>query len=112
MANQTVSSGGDITSDDKLWSLLSYLIAPLVPIIVLLMEDKKSRPFIKYHAVQALALSLVVYIGSAILSFIFVGICTGILGAIYLIYLAIKAYQGEYVVIPVVTDFCKKQNWI
>ncbi len=112
MTNQTYTPGGDITSDDKLWALLSYLIAPLVPIIVLLMEDKKSRPFIKYHAVQALALSLVVYIGSAILSFVFIGICTGLAGAVYLIYLAIKSYQGEYVVIPVVTDFCRKQGWI
>jgi uncharacterized protein len=112
MTNQTFVPGGEVTSDDKLWSLLSYLIAPIVPIIVLLMEDKKSRPFIKYHAMQALVLSLVIYIGSAILSFVFVGICTGLAGAVYLIYLAVKSYQGEYVVIPVVTDFCKKQGWI
>lgn len=111
MANQTYS-GGEISSDDKLWALLSYLIGIIVPAIVLLMEDKKSRPFIKYHAVQALALQLVVFIGSFILSFVIIGACTGVLGFIYMIYLAIKAYQGEYVVIPVITDFCKKQGWI
>jgi len=46
----------DVTDDDKLWSLLSWIFAPLVPIIVLLLEDKKVRPFIKYNAIQALVI--------------------------------------------------------
>ena len=33
----------DVTSDDKLWGALSYVFAPIVGIIVLLMEDKKAR---------------------------------------------------------------------
>ncbi|MEW6094359.1 MAG: hypothetical protein AB1531_10390, partial [Chloroflexota bacterium] len=49
----------DITQDDKLWALLSYIFSPLSPLIVLLMEEKKSRPFIKFHAVQALILGLI-----------------------------------------------------
>jgi hypothetical protein len=48
MTEQPVSP--DITSDDKLWAALGYPI-PLVPIIVLLMEEKKERPFIKFHAI-------------------------------------------------------------
>jgi uncharacterized membrane protein len=111
MANQTVSPGGEVTSDDKLWGLLSYLFTPIIPIIVLLMEDKKSRPFIKYAAVQGLAIGVLIVI-MAVLSFLVVpGCIAGLLG-IYAIYLAIKAYQGEYSVVPLVTDFCKKQNWI
>ena len=31
---------------------------------------------------------------------------------IYTIYLAIQAYQGEWVTIPFITDFCKNQGWI
>ena len=46
----------EITDDDKLWALLSWLFWPIA-IIVLLLEDKKQRPFIKYHAIQALALA-------------------------------------------------------
>jgi hypothetical protein len=45
----------EVTSDDKLWSLLAYVLTPLVPIIILLMEDKKNRPFIRAHNAQALA---------------------------------------------------------
>ncbi len=95
----------DITSDDKLWALLSYLV-PIVAIIVLLMEDKKARPFIKFHAVQAIAVTVVL----TILTTITLG-CGGILFLV-MIYWGIKAYQGEYVTIPLVTDFIKKQGWV
>jgi uncharacterized membrane protein len=111
MANQTFSAGGDVTSDDKLWGLLSYLFTPIIPIVVLLMEDKKSRPFIKYAAVQGLAIGVLIVIMAALSFLVVPGCIAGLLG-IYAIYLAIKAYQGEYTVIPMVTDFCKKQNWL
>lgn len=110
MADQ-VAPTGEVTSDDKLWALLSYILAPVVPIIVLLMEDKKNRPFLKAHVVQALIFSLVYTIVSGILMVVFVGFCTILVGAGFSIYWGIKAYNGEYVNIPVITDFCKKQGW-
>ena len=102
----------DVTDDDKLWSLLSWIFAPIVPIIVLLLEDKKARPFIKYNAIQALALSVVGYVVSSVLSFIVIGCFIGVAVLIYMIYLAIQSYQGKWVTVPVVTDFCKNQGWI
>lgn len=56
------------TDDDKLWALLAYVLTPIVPIIILFMEDKKDRPFIKAHNAQALAWGLVNMIGGTILS--------------------------------------------
>jgi uncharacterized membrane protein len=110
MADQFASSG-EVTSDDKLWALLSYILAPIVPIIVLLMEDKKSRPFIRAHAFQALIFNLAYVIISSVLAVVIVGACTGIIGFGLSIYWGIKAYNGEYVNIPVITNFCKKQGW-
>ena len=52
-------SMGDVTSDDKLWVLLAYVLTPLVPIIIFLMEDKKTRPFIRAHNAQALVVGVV-----------------------------------------------------
>ncbi len=49
----------DVTSDDKLWTLLAYILTPIIPIIILLMEDKKNRPFIKAHNAQALVVGVV-----------------------------------------------------
>ena len=102
----------DVTDDDKLWALLSWILAPIVPIVVLLLEDKKVRPFIKYNAVQALVVSIVGYIVSSVLSFIIIGCFVGVAVLVYIIYLAIQSYQGNWVTIPVVTDFCKGQGWI
>jgi uncharacterized membrane protein len=101
-----------ITDDDKLWALLSWIFSPIVPIIVLLLEDKKQREFIKYNAIQALVLSVVGYVISAILSAVIVGCFTGLALLVYVIYLAIQAYQGKWVKVPVVTDFCIGQGWI
>jgi uncharacterized protein len=100
----TTVSNMDITDDDKLWALLAYLFPPLLGIILLLLDDKKNRPFIKYNAVNSIMLGVV----SIVLSFL----CVGILLWFYSIYLGIKAYQGEMVTIPVLTDFGKKQGWL
>jgi uncharacterized membrane protein len=104
MAQAPIAS--DITQDDKLWALLSWLVWP-VAVIMLFMEDKKARPFIKYNAVLSLAYAVPLYV----LGTITVG-CLLAVGGIYAIVLAIQAYQGKWVVVPVLTDFIKKQNWV
>lgn len=102
----------EITSEDRLWAMLAYLFSPLIPLVILLMEDKKNRPFIKAHNVQALALGIVLLVLATIMGFIPVINC--IFPFIWLgivIYYAVKAYKGEYFSIPVLTDFVKKQGW-
>ncbi|MCF6277677.1 MAG: DUF4870 domain-containing protein [Anaerolineales bacterium] len=102
----------DITDDDKLWAMLSYVFSPLVPIIVLLMEDKKARPFIKYHSMQALAVGLINLVLGTVLSFTVVLACVPIFVWFALIYWGVKAYQGEQFEIPVVTSFMQGQGWM
>ena len=102
----------DVTSDDKLWALLAYVLSPLVPVILLLMEDKKSRPFIKSHNMQALVLGIIEVLLSIFVGWTVVGLCLPLLLWFAMVYWGIKAYQGEYVTVPVVTDFIKNQGWI
>jgi uncharacterized membrane protein len=102
----------DITDDDKLWSLLSWIFAPLVPIIVLLLEDKKQRAFIKYNAMQALVLGVVNMVVSGILGAVVIGCFIGVAVFVYMVYLGVQAYNGKYVTVPMLTDFCKNQGWI
>ena len=99
-----------ITSDDKLWALLAYLFTPIIPVVILLMEDKKNRPFIRAHNAQALAWGVVVWVIGTVVTAITFGL-GGIAIAVITILWAIKAYQGNYVNIPVITDFVKKQGW-
>ena len=97
----------ELTSNDKLWALLIYVLTPLVPIIVLLMEDKKNHPFLKAHTVQ----SLIVGVISLILSVTGVLACVSIIIWIICIYWGIQAYGGKYVEIPVITNFVKNKGW-
>lgn len=101
----------DVTSDDKLWALLTYVFTPIVPIIIMLMEDKKNRPFLRAHNAQALALGVINLVVGTLLSFTIILACVPFFIFLYSVYLGFKAYKGEYVTIPVITDFCKNKGW-
>ena len=102
-----------ITSDDKLWAALGYPIF-IIALIMLFVEGKKDRPFIKFHAVQSLALNLVAWVVTIILSVVTLGIgaiCAPIV-FLLLIWPAVLAYQGKYFEVPVVTKFLRDQHWV
>jgi uncharacterized membrane protein len=93
----------EVTSDDRLWAALTYVFSPAVPIILMLWEDKKNRPFIRAHNAQALILGIITILTSAA--------CIGLLVWLYQLYCAYKAYQGEMVEVPVITNLVKNQGW-
>lgn len=103
----------EITNDDKLWAALGYPI-PIIPIIVLFMEDKKERPFIKFHAVQSLVFNVALWIIIFILSAVTLGIGAICAPLIWLITLwpAYDSYQGNYTELPVISNFIKNQGWV
>ncbi|HJW90032.1 MAG TPA: hypothetical protein VJ436_05275 [Anaerolineales bacterium] len=88
----------DVTRDDKLWALLAYLLSPLIPLMILFTDDKRQRPFLRAHLLPALILGFVNLI-NAILS-------------IFLIYWGIKAFKGEKVEIPVLSNFIRDHGWV
>ncbi len=94
----------EISSDDKLWAMLGYLI-PLIALVVLFMEDKKNRPYVKFNAVQSLVATVVLSILSTV--------TCGFGAVLFLIMLwwAYQAYQGQDVRIPMISDFIRKQGW-
>ncbi|RIK48350.1 MAG: hypothetical protein DCC57_13490 [Chloroflexi bacterium] len=130
-------AGVDPTADkdDKLIALLSYatqIVIPVVmPVIVLLSESSKKRPFQRYHAVQSLALMLLfvviavaVGIGTAIFQIVpLLGQLLGVLvlcltpiaylmAVVALLYYGYQAYQGKRFAIPGLTSFLRDQGWI
>lgn len=102
MVNEPVESE-EITSDDKLWALLSYIFCPLIGIVILLLEDKKNRPFLKYNAVVSIIMGVLVIVLS--------WACLGVLVWFYAVYLGFKSYQGELVEVPVISDLVRNQGW-
>lgn len=125
----------EATADDRLIAMLSYitqvLIPAVMPIIVLLSESSKQRPFQRYHAVQSLALTIVFVglgiaaaIGTAILQIVpvigwLIGlamVCLTPIGYLMavaaLLYYGYQAYQGKRFAIPGLTSFLHDQGWL
>lgn len=103
------SSGrpGPENDTSKLLAAFGYVVG-IVAIIAILMDPYKNEKFVKFHAWQAIGLWVV---------WVALGIVFGILGSIfwpigllspiaylalfiYCIYLAVKAYGGQYVEVP------------
>jgi uncharacterized membrane protein len=110
MSNQ---ASPEVSSNDKILVALGYPIV-LISIILLFMEDKKSQPFIKFHAVQSIAANVAFYILAFVLSLFtlgFGGLCVPVIWLLFW-YWAYRAYKGERFEIPVVTNFIRKQGWV
>ncbi len=123
------------TNDDRLIAMLSYitqLIVPLaMPIIILISESGKRRPFQRYHAVQSLTLSLLViaFVTSASISIgllqvlppvgiplLILSLCLSPIALLMLfatvIYYGAQAYRGRRFAIPGLTSFLRDQGWL
>ena len=100
----------DITDNDKLMAAICYPISFIVSAVILLSESMKVRPFQKFHAVQAIAFDVVLWVIVVILAPFTCGLSFFLWLATF--WPAYKAYKGEYVEIPVITDFIRKQGWV
>lgn len=109
MTNQPLNSG-DITSNDKLLAALSYPI-PLIGIVILVSESMKSKPFLRFHAVQSIALGIVVFVISGVLAATVILGCLAPVIWLATLYPAWLTYQGKTVELPVITQFIKNQGW-
>ncbi len=113
MNTEAPSPGNDITDNDKLMAALSYPI-PIVAIVILVSETNKVRPFQKFHAVQALAFWVVLTVVGIVLSVVTLGIGSLCFPVLWLVSLwpAYQSYQGQYMEMPVITDFIRNQGWV
>lgn len=113
----------DPSSDDKLWSGLSYagVALCLIPTVAIFFIKKEESRFIKFHALQAIFFGLVSLVVCVALNIV-AGVITGILPFLffifmlvpavfglavmgYWIYLMIMGFTGKDVRIPVLADF-------
>jgi len=102
-----------ITNDDKLWAALGYPI-PIVAILALLMEEKKDRPFVKFHAVQSIVFNVAIWVIIIVISAVTLGIGAVCAPIVWLVTLwpAFDSYNGNHTEIPLLTDFIKNQGWV
>jgi uncharacterized membrane protein len=97
-----------ITEDDRLWAALSWIpvspLYPLVSLLMLLMEEKKNRPFIRHNAV----LSLVT--GAVLIPVSVLTLGRGALAYLAFFWWAYEAYQGKEVHVPVISDWIERES--
>jgi uncharacterized membrane protein len=110
----TSNSDMEVSGDDHMWAMLSWIpwVGWILAVVALLMEPQKNRPFIRFHAVQAIGANIIIGVVSFILALTFILSCVAPFLFLITIYPAIKAYQGEWFEIPWLTEFCKGQGWI
>jgi len=113
VAIEPAASSG--AGDPKLWALLAYVLSPVVPIVILLVENMKSQPYLKPHTMQALVAGVAIIAVTFVLGVIPIIGClspiVALAGWIAMIYWGFQAYNGKPVTIPVVTNLVQKQGW-
>ena len=107
MSDEFKKEMGGVSDDDKLWAALSLAI-PLIGIIMLLMEEKKERPYIVHAAVHGIGLGVIMF-ALGLIPFVQ---CVSPLLWFYMVYLGIQAYGGTAAFVPGLTAFLKGQGWI
>lgn len=116
-------------NDVSLFAALAYasnFFAPLIgPLLIYLI--KKEERLVRFHAIQSIALSVVVFAGSmvlgvviVVLTFVTLGLAAivtlplmllAVLGIFLLnVFLAVKAYNGEYFKLPLIGSFAEKHS--
>lgn len=98
------------TDNDRLWAALAWIpvspLWPLVSILVLLLEDTKERPFVRYNAIVSMVLGL------ALIPLSIVTLGCGAIIYVVFFWWAFEAYNGRVVEIPVISDWVRKQGWV
>ena len=109
MADQGKSSTG---LEANVAALLAYTLGIVTGLVFFLIE--KENRLVKFHAMQSMALSLVLFIAGLALGFLpYVGVAAGALlnlaGLIVWVICMVKAYQGDWFKLPILGDFAEKQ---
>lgn len=104
--------GGDAPSDTgKILAGIGYLTG-IVALIAILIEPYKNEKFVRQHALQALALYVVMIIASILNVIPVIGqiiwLVAWIAVAVFAIIGAIKAFQGQEYEMPMVYGFIKQ----
>jgi uncharacterized membrane protein len=110
--NQSPESNTALGLKENLEALLCYSLGFITGIVFLLLE--KENKFVRFHAMQSIAVFLVLFVGSMILIMIpFIGAFLSILispvSLVLWVFLMYKAFQGEKYKLPYIGEFVEEQ---
>ncbi len=99
--------------DENVAGALTYVLGWITGVIFYLMEKESS--YVRFHAVQSIALFLPLHVVIIVLGYIpFIGWVISnllsLLGLVLWIVLIVKAYQGERFKLPVTGDIAEERS--
>lgn len=118
------------SDSDRLMAMLAWLSMvilqlPIVSIVQLAAESTKERAFQRHHAVMSLLFYVTAIVYEILASVVFTILTAVTLGCgalclwvIFLVphglglYYALRAYNGNRVELPFLTEFAEKQGWL
>ena len=94
-------------------ALLAYLLGVITGVVFLVIE--KNNKFVRFHAMQSAIVFGGILIVNIVLMFIpiigwILNSIIGIVAVILWIILMLKAYQGEWIKLPVIGDIAEKKS--
>jgi uncharacterized membrane protein len=103
----------DIGLPANIAALLAYLLGIVSGVVFLVIE--KNNKFVRFHAMQSVIVFGVILIASIVLMFIpiigwILNSIIGIIALILWIVLMLKAYQGDWIKLPVIGDIAEKKS--
>ena len=107
-AKPAAAATGGVSSESKLWAAIGYPIW-ILPIVVLITEEKKKDKWLLFHAYQALILGVALWAIVAVTSVALIGCLLAPLAFLIECYFGYRAYQVERFLLPVVGEFAEKQ---
>ncbi len=111
MANDTKTKTA-LGIDENIEGLLCYVLGWITGIVFLILE--KENKFVRFHAMQSLAVFLVLFVILVIIGMIpFVGWFISSLVSIFMLllwlFLMYKAFKGERYKLPIAGEFAEQQ---
>ncbi len=100
----------EMKDDSNIWSALCYVF-PILGFILVFVTDKKENKTVLFHAWQSLILGIGYFIASMIITtvtFGLGGLCMPF-GWLVFLYFAYKAYTGDKLELPTVSELARKQ---
>ncbi|MBC7237520.1 MAG: hypothetical protein H5T69_16885 [Chloroflexi bacterium] len=125
---ESFEEGGSVDTNERLLAGLSYvsqiILPALLPVILLLSPETRTKPFLRYHAVQSLAILAlaIVYFLAATAVYILGSATESCLACVLwvlffvpagvLLYAGWGAFRGRYVRICWLTRFLEENRWL
>jgi len=108
--------GEEISDNDRVMAALAYFLWFIGPAIILLSRDMNRKPYLHYHAIQALGLNTVLAVASFVLAVLAsISCCIGVLLLVpfgVTVYYTVEAYQAKYFRIPILTTLMVAEGWL